>query len=39
MPLLFELMGYSQDQVSFSILEISQVIEKGEPFIKVPSWY
>jgi len=34
MPLLFELMGYSQDQVSFSILEISQVIEKGEPFIK-----
>lgn len=35
MPLLFELMGYSQDQVSFSILEISQVIEKGEPFIKL----
>ncbi len=34
MPLLFELMGYSQDQVSFSVLEISQVIDKGEPFIK-----
>lgn len=34
MPLLFELMGYSQDQVSFSILEISQVIDKGEPLIK-----
>jgi len=34
MPLLFELMGHSQDQVSFSILEISQVIDKGEPFIK-----
>jgi putative ATP-dependent endonuclease of OLD family len=34
MPLLFELMGHSQDQVSFSVLEISQVIEKGEPLIK-----
>ncbi len=34
MPLLFELMGYSQDRVSFSVLEISQVIDKGEPFIK-----
>lgn len=34
MPLLFEAMGYSQDQVSFSILEFSQVIDKGEPFIK-----
>ena len=34
MPLLFELMGHSQDQVSFSVLEISQVICKGEPFIK-----
>lgn len=34
MPLLFELMGYSQDQVSFSVLEISQVIDKGEPLIK-----
>lgn len=34
MPLLFELMGYSQDQVNFSVLEISQVINKGEPFIK-----
>lgn len=34
MPLLFGLMGHSQDQVSFSVLEISQVIEKGEPFMK-----
>ncbi|MDH4027202.1 MAG: DUF2813 domain-containing protein [Nitrospirota bacterium] len=34
MPLLFEAMGYSQDQISFSVLEISQVIDKGEPFIK-----
>jgi len=34
MPLLFELMGYSQDQVSFSVLEVSQVIDKGEPLIK-----
>ncbi len=34
MPLLFDMMGYSQDQVSFSILEISQVIDKGEPLIK-----
>lgn len=33
-PLLFELMGHSQDQVSFSVLEISQVIDKGEPLIK-----
>lgn len=35
MPLLFEAMGHSQDHVSFSVLEISQVIEKGEPFIKL----
>jgi len=34
MPLLFELMGHSQDQVSFSVLEISQVIDKGGPLIK-----
>ena len=34
MPLIFEEMGHTQDQVSFSILEISQVIDKGEPFIK-----
>lgn len=34
MPLLFELMRHSQDQVSFSVLEISQVIDKGEPLIK-----
>jgi len=35
MPLLFEVMGHSQDQVSFSVLEISQVIDKGEPLIKL----
>lgn len=34
MPLLFELMGHSQDQVCISVLEISQVIDKGEPLIK-----
>jgi putative ATP-dependent endonuclease of OLD family len=34
MPLLFEICGHSLDQTSFSILEISQVIDKGEPFIK-----
>lgn len=34
MPLLFELMGHSQDEVSFSVLEISRVIQKGEPLIK-----
>lgn len=34
MPLLFEAMGHSQDQVCLSVLEISQVIDKGEPFIK-----
>ncbi|WPD22636.1 MAG: DUF2813 domain-containing protein [Candidatus Electrothrix scaldis] len=34
MPLLFEAMGHSQDQVSFSVLELSQVIDKGEPLIK-----
>ncbi len=34
MPLLFELMGHPQDQVSFSVLEVSQVIDKGEPLIK-----
>lgn len=34
MPFLFELMGYSQDQVNFSVVEISQVIDKGEPLIK-----
>lgn len=35
LPLLFEALGHSQDRVSFSVLEISQVIEKGEPFIKL----
>jgi putative ATP-dependent endonuclease of OLD family len=34
MPLLFEAIGHSQDQVSFSVIEISQVFEKGEPLIK-----
>ncbi len=34
MPQLFEVMGHSQDQISFSVLEISQVIDKGEPLIK-----
>ncbi len=34
MPLLFEIMGYSQDQTSISVVEISQAIDKGEPFIK-----
>lgn len=35
MPLLFELMGHSQDQVNFSVLEFSQAFEKGESFIKL----
>nr|VFK11059.1 MAG: putative ATP-dependent endonuclease of the OLD family [Candidatus Kentron sp. LPFa]VFK27402.1 MAG: putative ATP-dependent endonuclease of the OLD family [Candidatus Kentron sp. LPFa] len=35
MPLLFEAMGYDQDQVGFSIIEISQVTDKGEPLIKL----
>lgn len=35
MPLLFEALGHLQDQVSYSILEISQVIDKGEPLIKL----
>lgn len=34
MPLLLELSGFSQDQCNLSILEISQVVGKGEPFIK-----
>ena len=34
MPLLFECLGYSKDEISFSIIEISQIIEKGEPLIK-----
>lgn len=37
MPLLFELMGYSQDQASFSVLEISQIFEKGEPLMKLAN--
>jgi len=35
MPFLFELMGFSQDQLSISILEFSQATDKGEPFIKL----
>lgn len=35
MPLLFDVMGHSQDQVSFSVLEFSQAFEKGESFIKL----
>ena len=34
MPLLFELLGHLQDEVSFSVLEISQVLDKGVPLIK-----
>ncbi|MBP8984782.1 MAG: DUF2813 domain-containing protein [Syntrophobacterales bacterium] len=34
MPLLFDIMNHPQDQVNFSIMEISQVIDKGEPLIK-----
>jgi len=34
-PLLFEIMGYSQDQISFSVIEIGQMIKKGEPIIKL----
>ena len=34
MPFLFDAMGQPQDQISLSVLEISQVVDKGEPFIK-----
>lgn len=34
-PLLFEAMGFSQDQFNFSVLEFTQVIDKGEPLIKL----
>lgn len=34
-PHLFEIMGYSQDHVNFSVIEFSQRFGKGEPFIKV----
>ncbi|MBG0775269.1 MAG: DUF2813 domain-containing protein [Desulfovibrionaceae bacterium] len=37
MPLLFEMMGYVQDELSFSVLEISQAVGKGEPFIKLAN--
>lgn len=35
MPLLFELMGHSQDQINFSVIEFSQAFEKGKSFIKL----
>lgn len=35
MQLLFDFLGHSQDELSFSILEISQVADKGEPFFKI----
>lgn len=35
MPLILDIMGFSQDEVSLSVLEISEVINKGEPFIKL----
>lgn len=35
MPMLLDLMGYSQDLISLSVIEISQAFEKGEPFIKL----
>lgn len=35
MPLLFELLGHSQDQISFSVLEYSQGFGKGAPLIKL----
>ncbi len=35
MPQLFEVMGHTQDQVSFSVIEFSQRFEKGESFIKL----
>lgn len=37
MPLLCELLGYPQDQTRFSVLEISQIIEKGEPLMKLAN--
>jgi putative ATP-dependent endonuclease of OLD family len=35
MPLLFEIMGFPQDELSFSVIEISQIKNKGEPIIKL----
>lgn len=35
LPHLFEIMGYSQDRVNFSVIEFSQRFGKGEPFIKL----
>ena len=37
MPLLLEIMGFSQDQVSISVVEISQAKGKGEPFLKLAN--
>ena len=37
MPLLMGVMGHSQDQISISVLEISQVIDKGQPFMKLAN--
>jgi len=34
MPLIGEVLGCSQDEISYSIIEISQIIAKGEPIIK-----
>ncbi len=37
MPLLIDIMGYSQDQSSISVLEFSQAADKGEPFMKLAN--
>lgn len=34
MPLLFDLLGHDQDTVSYTVVEISQIIQKGEPIMK-----
>lgn len=34
-PLIGELLGFSQDASSYSVLELSQAEQKGEPFIKL----
>lgn len=35
MPLLFQEMSYSQDELSFSVFEYSQAVGNGAPFIKL----
>lgn len=35
LPLLLGFMGHSQDQINISVLEYSQAIDKGEPFVKL----